>query len=112
MNPNYTLSIDTIIVLHKSKRNIRMRRRQVITFPPFEGLKIRFDSEAGDTQDVELINLVYKMNDSEFYEEQEDSTLADEVRDSEGPECTVTPARLEEYINYYKSFGWEKVNGS
>lgn len=70
---------------------------------------MRFTNDDGEQLDVEFQDVYYDYENKEFVEEQQDDTLADEIRNSDGPECTVMPERLNEYINMYKSFGWEKV---
>jgi hypothetical protein len=72
-----------------------------------EGMKIKFTNEEDEELEITLINLHYDFKSREFVEEQEDDTLVEELREPDRAECTVLPARLEAYINYYKSFGWK-----
>jgi hypothetical protein len=74
---------------------------------PIEGMKFTFTNEEDEELEITLINLHYDFKSREFVEEQEDDTLVEELREPDRAECTVLPGRLEEYINYYKSFGWK-----
>jgi hypothetical protein len=107
----FRVIIDTIIVMHKTRRNVLLRRVGHLPFVPKEGFKVRLTNEGNETFDVEFVNLVYDFEARAFVEEHEDSTLVDELREGDGPEVTVTLDRLQQYIDFYKSFGWEVING-
>lgn len=109
MNPGYTLRVETVVALHKTRRNVTLSFRRLIDFVPINGMKIRFTNDAGEQLDVEFQDVYYDYENKEFVEEQIDTQLIDELRESDGPECTILPERLKEYIEMYESFGWEKV---
>jgi len=110
--PVYSLKINTTIVLHKHRRNVIMQRSRYLPFVPVENTIIRLTNDDNEVMDVQFVNLVYDVMGGFFLEEHEDRTLIDELREDNGPELTVTQQRLQEYIDYYKSFGWEIFCGA
>jgi hypothetical protein len=106
MNPSYILRINVTLALHKSHRDKQMTFSHYIDFVPVEGMKIKFTNEEDEELEIMLINLHYDFKAREWVEDQQDDTLLEELREPDRSECTVLPGRAEEYINFYKSFGW------
>lgn len=110
MNPAYKLRIIVVLGTHRTVRNVSVALERYIPFVPYEGLAMAFESEDGEEKlDIVLMNLHYDYAGQTFVEVQQDDTLAEEIKNGEGPEVTVPPSRMAEYIDYYKQFGFEKV---
>lgn len=109
MNPTYTLVIRVTIAAHKTSRDRQVEFKRYIDFAPVEGMKIKFTNDDGAELDITLINLHYDYSNKQFVEEQVDEALLEEIREPDRPECTISPTRMQEYMDYYKSFeGWNE----
>lgn len=109
MNPTYSLAVRIVIGMHKEHRNVTVELKRYIDFVPLEGMKVKFTNEDEEELDIELINLHYDYSERTFVEWQQDDTLADELKQPDRSELSVMPARLAEYLDYYKSFGFEVI---
>ena len=105
MNPTYTLIIRLTLGMHKVSRNKQMVFRRYIDFVPKEGMRIKFRNDEGEELDITLINVHYDYAEKAWVEEQQDDTLVEELK--ERPECNVLPERLQEYIDFHKTFGFD-----
>lgn len=104
----HVLVVKMTISAHKESKDKTLTFRRTFDFVPALGMKFKLTNEEDDEMMIELINIHFDCGSREFVEEQQDEALVQDLRSADRIECVVTMQRMQEYINYYKSFGWEE----
>jgi hypothetical protein len=108
MNEVHTLDIRITVEAHKSSRDVSVRLKRYIPFVPREGMRFRFTNEDKQELEVTLGNLVYDYDEKIWIEEQSDVGLAEYLRDSDNPDCTIRREHMDAYLQEnYLSHGFE-----
>lgn len=108
MNTASTLLIRVTVLMHKTRKNVTLRWKQVMCITPHEGMVLRLTADdEKEKMDLVLIGVVYDYYNEMWLCDLEDGELVAELHNGDSADLNIRPEILAERVKYYSSFGFE-----